>query len=327
MINEDDIKLDILEKSKYILFLSVDIVNSTEYKQKNADWQNIFDPFYENFNVKLNKSLDNSNILGNNIQIEDIPYLEFWKYLGDEVIYKVVIKQKIYIYHYLDSFKRAIQAFRKEEFSTLKLDLKATAWTAGFPLKNSVIKTKIPFSNHMLVDKNNKDIFIKDINDNLDYILEDYIGPSMDIGFRITKFSSKNKFIIGGSLAILLLEINNIDASSLDLYFDGKSSMKGVGYEYPIIWIDMKNHNDNDSQENKLIGRLKADRKDLLDFLYEVLPNKPYIFSKIDDITNKHLQKYINKFSIEKISDLDDSSKYDINTTSLIDDIDKNLKN
>lgn len=294
--HSDDIKREIVKKSKYILFLSVDIVGSTEYKQKNS-WGNIFDTFYEQFNASFMDSLSNCNLVDPD---NNIPKPEFWKYLGDEVIYKVIIEDKKDLAYYLDSFKRALNDIRKKQFENINLDLKATAWTAGFPLKNSIIKTKIPFDKNMLVDKNNNIEKINTNNNHLLYNLVDYIGPSMDVGFRITKFSSKNKFIIGRSLTILLLESGVTE--SFKIKFDGNKFIKGIEDLYPIIWIDMQS-DESKTKEDELIGKQLVNTNTLKEYLTSGIDdkNKPYVINDINSISDEYLESYRKKFKSDTI--------------------------
>lgn len=303
----DDIKQEIIEKTQYILFLSVDIINSTQFKQEN-EWGDIFDKFYDSFTLDLMNICSKGNLLDSSINLDNVPKPEFWKYLGDEIIYKVIIKDKLYLAYYLDSFRTALHDYREREFKDLNLDLKATAWTAGFPIKNSIVNTKIPFNKDMIVDnKNNsaKEIVMNSNDSPSSYNLIDYIGPSMDIGFRITKFSSDNKFIIGRSLFLLLLESKKTD--SFKIYFDGKKDIKGVRYPYSIIWINMKKDASR-STEDSLINKGPIENLDnLKNYLLENNNNKkidePYIINEIKDITNQYLEDYRKKFKPEKIDD------------------------
>jgi hypothetical protein len=65
-------------------------------------------------------------------------------------------------------------------------------------------------------------------------LVEDFIGPSIDAGFRIADGATPSKLVVSVDLALLLLA----GTDPLELYFEGTQSLHGVldGRPYPIIW-------------------------------------------------------------------------------------------
>lgn len=205
--------MDWKSHSEHILFLSVDLVGSTNYKQhyseqrNNLHWLQFFQLFYTEFPKQFTESL---HIAGSQLLAEDA----LWKTLGDEILFRFTITHYNQTELIIASFISALQEFRsiiqtKGLNSPVPIDVKGAGWLSEFPVKNSKL-TEIPFG--------------------------DYIGPSIDIGFRIAKLADSRKFIVSIEVARILLEKNN----GLEFYYDGMIPLKGAfgGEPYPIIWID-----------------------------------------------------------------------------------------
>ncbi len=74
--------------------------------------------------------------------------------------------------------------------------------------------------------------------------LNDFLGSSIDIGFRLSRFSSTEKITISVETAILLMRDNylTLEEKGINVYFDGTTKLKGLGpliCDYPILWIDL----------------------------------------------------------------------------------------
>ncbi|XDD49665.1 hypothetical protein AB3N59_14875 [Leptospira sp. WS92.C1] len=247
---------------KVLLFLSVDIVGSTEYKNKSEtqnNWLRFFTTFYKDFPITFYKKFEEIN--NPNLQKPEI-----WKSLGDELIFRVEITDHI-------SAKDTVRAFSQALFSyslsirTTSLALKGSAWIAGFPVINAEIYS----------DEEGKQVV-------------DYIGPQMDIGFRISKFASEYKFII--SIELLLLLSATTD-SYFKFFLEEPQILKGVlkNRPYPIIW--MKNENAVENNLFKLLNKHNEECKtaELNDYCKSFLNSagKPFMipFLKFDSLFNE----------------------------------------
>ncbi|MDB2439730.1 hypothetical protein N9W89_13535 [Hellea sp.] len=140
----------------------------------------------------------------------------------------------------------------------VRLDVKATAWMAGFPVGNHEVafwrelsnaEPDLPehagkFGQYYRLNEWYKS---KESKDKSLYV-KDYIGPSVDTGFRISSFADTRRFPVSLEIAYFLSKIAYDDAvkSELGLHFHGLESMKGVlgGAPYPIFWIDTTSPDD-----------------------------------------------------------------------------------
>lgn len=207
------------------IFLSVDVVGSTEYKHKRTtggvpDWFPFFRRFYEEFPVLF------SEICGERrAETEDFPLErgfrdcepQVWKSLGDELLFYAHIEHHVQAELFVAALRDALMRYRSEMEPGLKL--KACAWLAAFPLRNAEI--------HFL-DK------------------VDFIGPQIDIGFRLAQFASSTRLMVSCELALLLVNRTN----SLDFYYSGKRVLKGVLKDqgYPLIWLQVPDPAQSDSE-------------------------------------------------------------------------------
>ena len=86
----------------------------------------------------------------------------------------------------------------------------------------------------------------------------DFVGPLIDIGFRLSKFASLRKFVISADLAWLITAQGD---AAMPFHYDGRESLKGVlnDQPYPIFWIDCNDDGDGrnplDSIEDKVLKR------------------------------------------------------------------------
>ena len=242
-------------KSELLIFLSVDIVGSTAYKNTHKgkqvlEWLPVFKAFHENFPIKLRRILDQENHdyrpHGFNGKIGEV---KLWKSLGDELIFYFKLSNSDEAVYLILCFIEAIQTYT----TTLKktkneLSLKGTAWIAGFPVKNAKIIS----------------------SDN--YI--DFIGPSIDIGFRLSKLATERKFIVSCDLAWILA----VKTSEINYYYDGKQGLKGVlnDQPYPVIWLQKRRkQTQNADIEDELY--VKCDTNKLKAFCKAFIESSSYV--------------------------------------------------
>lgn len=198
-----------LTKPGLRLFLSADLAGSTAFKQNGEpdEWQQFFRNFYRQLPAFV---IRHAKELG---EPEDL--LKVWKLIGDEIVFSAELKSWDHACRCVRAFRTALGQFRIDTRNGTngKLDVKAAGWTAGFPVGNIQIEP-------------------------MDGLGVDYIGPGMDIGFRLVKASSPRKMHVSVELAWLLTLNSPDDRGSL--YMSSGLDLKGVarGREYPAIWLD-----------------------------------------------------------------------------------------
>lgn len=227
------------------IFLSVDVSGSTAFKFSNdlassegigskgtrAGWFAVIRKFYESFHATFQSC---ARSMRSTPRI--IP--ELWKVLGDELIYSAVVTDKhdaaIIVQSFIDAIHRTRPVVRG--FST-SLDLKGCAWLADFPARNAEIDLD------GLHDRYSEQESSEQLANESARGVKDYIGPSMDTGFRIAKAASRQRMPLTVELAMVLAAAENETRNYPFCFgYDGREDLKGVlaGEAYPIIWLDIE---------------------------------------------------------------------------------------
>lgn len=191
------------------LFLSADLAGSTAYKQNTPpdEWQQFFRSFYRQLPARVIHHAEACGAPGD--------LLKVWKLIGDEVVFSRLLTGEQEAAQCVRVFRAALEDFREATLTATKggLDIKAAGWTAGFPVGNIRVEP-------------------------MEGLGEDFVGPGMDIGFRLVKAASPRRMLVSVELAWLLTLPSC--AENLRLFMDSGLDLKGVarGLRYPCIWLD-----------------------------------------------------------------------------------------
>jgi hypothetical protein len=201
------------------LFISVDMVGSTQFKARLTDkgsggWLGTFQTFFTTFPL----------ILAGQIAFEFLddhgstPAVDIWKVLGDEVIFVAQPATAEELTSILIAVLRTMNLYEERHFQELPLRLKGTAWVADFAQQN--IELDIP------------ELSTGDAGRHIDFI-----GPDIDLGFRISKYSRPGSLVVSLDALELLLGASNVGRAAL--YLVAREELKGVmfGRPYPIVWM------------------------------------------------------------------------------------------
>jgi class 3 adenylate cyclase len=197
------------------IFLSADLAGSTAFKQASEaeEWQKFFLQFYRQLPAYVEKRKTTFSYAAK---------LVLWKTVGDEIVFSMELTSHNEAPACVAAFRLAVAEYRREVVESFKstdkrfqtgVDIKCAGWTAGFPVGNLVVQ--LP-GNQI-----------------------DYIGPGMDIGFRLVKEASPRRMLLSVELAFLLT-LQSRTQTSPGIYIDGGMQLKGVakGRPYPCLWLD-----------------------------------------------------------------------------------------
>jgi len=237
---------------KQRIFLSIDAIGSTKLKVDAAkrghtigavatNFVNAFLPevpviYKNNFLGACNKYCQNCSE-----QCTDTALPIVWKYIGDEVVLVAELtcikrQASLHILALAQTIKDLNASFAKQPDELFqKLRFKGTAWVAGFPVTNIELE--------LLSGSGTKECSTRD-----------FLGPSIDLGFRLSKLASDDRLVISASLAYLIvsqppftLEYNGTAIQFLPLCFGGTVEAKGTkNEEHPLIWISINNTRESD---------------------------------------------------------------------------------
>jgi len=263
---------DLKQHPKQRIFLSIDAIGSTKFKSFLAEkgcssgvWASGFSGFLSDVLVRFREKFVEtarkhcrvtckhpcvSEASSKNKKASK-PTVNVWKYIGDEVVLMaeltcgsyqpsqfVLALAETVKYYNRDSIRKKIWGdLANPPF------FKGTAWVAGFPVTNVELDLPGPTQSQEV---------------------KDFLGPSMDLGFRLSKFASKDRLIVSASLAYFIVHGRSLGKKKMPLCFGGLVEAKGVrGDKHPLIWYPLEIAEDTDL--------CRANYEDMQDFLNEYL--------------------------------------------------------
>ncbi|WP_100404253.1 NUDIX hydrolase [Bacillus solitudinis] len=219
------------------LFLSFDLVNSTSFKSRHSsEWQKVFTLFYQMIEAKFNKYYKG---------------ITLWKYIGDEVLLYLKVTDIEQLYDCAPITSKIVDEvtailYEEVEIAKKVLFIKATLWIANVNYLDSqdieVIskKQETPKNIVFFTGAGPGPVWLKEQN-------IDFLGPDIDLGFRLGHHTEKSKILISAELAYILNrrkgEIENYQRETKYVVNDcykivSLEQLKGIWGErrYPIIW-------------------------------------------------------------------------------------------
>lgn len=212
------------------IFLSADLTGSTKFKY-NVDagaqefvnkWEEVIVEFYSHFCKEFPRQIGVRDVrLSKN--------LEPWKVLGDEIIFSSKLDRFDDALTILDVFRDVLIGYRDRLSSTPDLGVKGAAWMIDIPVRNKKISA---FS------------WLMPVADEAERARDfDYIGQSMDAGFRLAAQSNPYRMAVSLELALIAAEAERRKGlRDLPWGYGGRVELKGVLGErfasYPFVFLD-----------------------------------------------------------------------------------------
>jgi len=275
-------------KPRLRIYLSADIIGSTAQKQSklgalepngqpnDPSWFTTIQGFYFEAQQSVREAWDGlADDLGEGHHLGEVPTL--WKTVGDEVLFTKLVSDHRQVLATVRCWMTALNGMREflRREGNGRLGVKSTVWLAEFPIRNKeVVLSGDSFSQSGPIG----DYFAENgriLNDfysgKSDKINIDYIGPSIDTGFRLTTQASARKLIISVEVAYILAmapRLANQIVVPVDMRYDGEIHLKGVmgGAGYPLFWIDLSVEDSAAVLGDRLSGQGKCDRDLVSDF-------------------------------------------------------------
>lgn len=229
-------------KPRLRLFLSVDLVGATRYKQSRNLWRPEILSFYRDFDFIL-QSEYRTFVQSYGVGL-DPP--QFWKSNGDELLYVCELTSLSHAQALMHVWLWALHSYQLKRDPTVEhLEVKSTAWIGLFPVPNSEVffrRGGASFDDDLARDASVVQSELRDewyANPTTHSITREFVGPSIDTGFRLTAWATPNRLILSVDLAFLLTSSDPSGVSPLSLRLSGQEKLKGVIDEqpYPTIWI------------------------------------------------------------------------------------------
>lgn len=248
--------LPLFLKPRLRVMFSADIVGSTALKHsppgtdqfaKRTAWSDLIQGFYfecersfRDYFAEMARRSKSPQFAGPDPQV--------WKTVGDEILFHKELTNSNQLYRIISAWIETIRSVRTWLVSKdPRLDIKSTCWLAGFPCKNADVVVDV---GEHTIERQSDDYFREAgqvlnriyADEEVSNVGMDFIGPSIDVGFRLAKFATQRKMIICVDTAFMLLPTrgNKLNLAN-EIWFDGIEPLKGVngGAHYPIFWIDV----------------------------------------------------------------------------------------
>ena len=226
-------------KPRLRLFLSVDMVGSTHYKQSRQAWR----PEILNFYSRFDHIFRSQYRTFSDLHEHDVTAPEFWKSNGDELLYVCELQGLSHAHAVMHVWLAALEQYRADDCEASKhLDIKSTAWIGLFPLPNCEVffrrgGSHLEASDPIVAQSDMRDEWYA--NPTTHTITRDFVGPSIDTGFRLTAWASASRLVLSVDLAYLLTGAYSRGIGPLKLHVSGREKLKGIidDQPYPTIWI------------------------------------------------------------------------------------------
>jgi hypothetical protein len=227
------------------LFLSVDVVGSTVLKQARAGWRPAMLSFYRDFDYIIYEQFKAASARSN----RTLATPEFWKSNGDELLYTCELKTVEQAHDAIHIWLAALEQYRDETLKPAeRLEVKSTAWIGLFPLPNTEVFFRRASTAYRADEPRDPVLAQAQLRDEFyasggrTDITRDFVGPSIDQGFRLTHWASPRRMIMSVDLAFLLTSAYTWGKDGLSQplplhHTTGEGFRHVLGEEsYPAIW-------------------------------------------------------------------------------------------
>lgn len=287
------------------MFFSFDLVNSTRFKVLYpTKWADVFTFFYKKISYIMESYIKNTMV---------------WKYIGDEVLFYQKLLCESSLYKNLPKVFKVKEETMANLIKTFpevknKLDIKVTVWISFVTESKYINDNK---SNIIITGLDRGDMYKlsgqggkEESDNNLSSV--DFLGPDIDSGFRIAKYTEKAKIVVGAKLAYCIYYvITKLGAQVEDEYKKLVNSLRIICYKqlkgvweeqhYPIIWYHSYWDDPNlmFSYDEKLTSDVLAEHQNqrkILDVDNFELKYLEKVFTDLDKIDEvQSIIDYLNK--------------------------------
>lgn len=221
-------------QSGVYMYLSFDLMNSTAFKDREPRWPFVMHYFYVETVAAVRAASSRFHV---------------WKYIGDEVTFWQVLPEGADLPALMRRIHAAVQSVRerldglqdKYDVRTRhQLGVKGTAWIASAEfVPASKLEQHLEVARPRHVNRILEERVTLEAEGDGGHGLQnvvDFIGPEIDIGFRLTKFAHNGFLLLNAPLASILLR--QADEDSIPARVVSLEALKGVwgGRPYPVVW-------------------------------------------------------------------------------------------
>lgn len=199
------------------MFLSADVVGSTAFKASTvgADGQALWLEAFETLFREL-PLIFIGKLAEQFLDEDDLPQSGVWKVMGDEVVFAVLPETIGHAQRVAAAFSDAVAQYDQRIAERWPLRIRGCCWGAEIGERNRAIEIPEMFGGS-------------------DRPYLDFLGPDVDIGFRLSAHSRPGELILSPNLAEAFA--GQHDQRGLRYHFVGEVPLKGVcgGQPFPLV--------------------------------------------------------------------------------------------
>lgn len=208
---------------RLVMFLSADVVGSTEFKARTvgeggqALWLEAFETLFRELPLIFIGKLAEYFL-----DEDDVPEGGVWKVMGDEVVFAVLPQSLPHAHRVAAAFCDAVASYDQRIAGRWPLRIRGCCWGAEMGERNRAVE--IP---EMLGGSEDRPYL-------------DFLGPDIDIGFRLSGHSRPGELILSPNLAEAFARLE--DQRGLRYHFVGEAPLKGVcgGEPFPLVLVSLE---------------------------------------------------------------------------------------
>lgn len=281
--------------AKSLLFLSCDLVGSTQFKQSQAItppkvsegeryWQEVFLEFYRGFPQKVAavaKAFESDGTAAETSVRADS--FSLWKPIGDELVFTVEVGSEQDIAYAVRVWLETLTQYENDQLKDSPMKTKGGAFIATFPGPDSRATIPVsPTTDNSTADPVEQNDAALKLKMNRNRFTYDYFGPSIDTGFRIFSTCTHRYFSLSIEVVYALSHLHTAKVDNergiydcADIAFTGTTAFKGVwnGREYPVFAID-RHHNEPVNKALRSVSGVNSDPAQIKSLAHACLTDK-----------------------------------------------------
>lgn len=206
-----------LEDRRLVMFLSADVVGSTAFKASTvgpdgqALWLQAFETLFRELPL-----IFIGKLAAYFFDEDDLPQSGVWKVMGDEVVFIALPETLGHAQRVAAAFCDTVASYDERIAARWPLRIRGCCWGAEIGGRNRAIEIPEMFGGS-------------------DRPYLDFLGPDVDIGFRLSGHSRPGELILSPNLAEAFA--GEHDQRELRFHFIGEAPLKGVcgGQPFPLV--------------------------------------------------------------------------------------------
>ena len=211
------------EQRPLVMLLSADVVGSTAFKAVTvgADGQALWLEAFETLFREL-PLIFIGKLAQYFIEEDDLPQSGVWKVMGDEVVFAVVPRTLVQAQLVTAAFSDAVASYDQRIAERWPLRIRGCCWGAEIGGRNRAIEIPEMFGG----------------SGGRPYV--DFLGPDIDIGFRLSGHSRPGELILSPNLAEAFAA--EPEQRGLRYHYLGAAALKGVcaGQPFPLVLVSVE---------------------------------------------------------------------------------------